>query len=611
MQKEDFSFDVQKICRLCLQELQDGSFLDLFTINLPVSPLVMINRCATIEIYEKDGLPSAMCNNCYYQLETAFEFRNRSESSDRKLREYHNIPTGDGKSELLLSMNERTEDASKEDDIYAAMSEIFGPEDTAEASIITPQTLGNLLDETTKEQSKVCSPSTKPLKVKVKRQIKRKAQLDELLEKHKEKLWLTSKGKIIHQRRTQWKRLLGGKKHDTIRKPSEPGKRLKNDGEHSFECTICQQRFSRSSYLRLHQRIHSNERNFQCEICSKLFRTSSNLHAHLKTHTEERNYVCGVCKRAFRTSRDLTSHSETHSAEKGYVCHICNKAFVKQSYLNTHKNTVHVGLKRYRCQECGKQFSNSSNLIAHRRIHTGEKPYECGECDSKFNQSSALTRHMRQQHRPKAPSPEPAPPTIVRESEPEELSIEVDENRSLESAASSELSVATSLMDSQSYSYGGMPYAQTFVPQPTSSPPPPPPPPSAAQSTQHFSHVTPHQHHPLHHTHLAASQQLHPYHHRHHQQQHHPHHHPHHHHHHHHPHQHSQPIMHQSMGVNQPGPNLYSAEYLPPYHSTALPSTQQTHYELGGGYDMCYSMSASTVLNPSLMNPQPTYIFDQ
>uniref|UniRef100_A0A182MW32 Protein krueppel n=1 Tax=Anopheles culicifacies TaxID=139723 RepID=A0A182MW32_9DIPT len=576
MQKEDFSFDVHKICRLCLQELQDGSFLDLFTINLP--------------IYEKDGLPSAMCNNCYYQLETAFEFRNRCESSDQKLREYQNIPNGDGKSELLLSMNER-----KEDDIYAAMSEIFGPEDTAEASIITSQTLGNLLDESTKEQPKG-SPVAKPLKVKMKRQIKRKAQLDELLEKHKEKLWLSTKTRMIHQRRTQWKRLMGGKKHEFVRKGVETGKRTKSDEANTFECTVCQQKFSRASYLRLHQRIHSNERNFQCEICSKLFRTSSNLHAHLKTHNEERNYVCGVCKRAFRTARDLASHSETHSEEKGYVCHICNKAFVKQSYLNTHKNTVHVGLKRYRCQECGKQFSNSSNLIAHRRIHTGEKPYECGECDSKFNQSSALTRHMRQQHRPKVPSPEPVPPPVTnRESEPEELSIEVDENRSLESAASSELSVATSLMDSQSFSYGGMPYAQTFVPQPTSPP---------AQSAQHFSHVS-HQHHHLHHSHLAASQQLHPYHHR--QQHHHHHHHP-----HAHVHQHGQPpIMHQSMAVNQPGANLYSAEYLPPYHSTALPSTQQTHYELGGGYDMCYSMSASTVLNPSLMNPQPTYIFDQ
>ncbi|XP_050077368.1 zinc finger protein 28-like [Anopheles maculipalpis] len=599
MQKEDFSFDVNKICRLCLQQLQDGSFLDIFTINLPVSPLTMLSRCVTIEIYEKDGLPSAMCNNCYYQLETAFEFRNRCESSDRKLREYQNIPNGDGKNELLLSINEQNGNSSKEDDIYAAMSEIFGPEEET-APIMTPHTLSKLLEEAPKEQPEIESASSKPPKVKIKRQIKRKAQLDKLLEKHKEKLWLDStKTKIFRQRQTIPRRSALGRKGEKSRKAFDVEERPKPGEENPFKCTVCQQHFSRSSYLRLHQRIHSNERNFQCEVCSKLFRTSSNLHAHLKIHTGERNHFCTVCKRAFRTARDLASHSETHSEQKGYVCQICSKGFVKQSYLNTHMNTVHVGLKRYRCQECGKQFSNSSNLIAHRRIHTGEKPYQCGECDSKFNQSSALTRHMRQQHRPVPPTPEPIPPPVNRESEPEELSIEVDENRSLESAASSELSVATSLMDSQSFSYGGMPYAQTFVPQPPTSPQPP------AQSAQHFGHVS-HQHHHLHHSHLAPGQQHHPYphphHHRHHQQQ------PHHHHHHHH--HHSQPIIHQSMTVNQPAANLYTTDYLPPYHSTALPSTQQTHYELGG-YDMCYSMPASTVLNPSLMNPQPTYIFDQ
>uniref|UniRef100_A0A182PPS2 Protein krueppel n=1 Tax=Anopheles epiroticus TaxID=199890 RepID=A0A182PPS2_9DIPT len=464
-------FDLQKICRLCLQELQDGSCVDLFAINhFPVSPLAMITRCASIQIYEKDGFPTTICNVCYCKLEMAYEFRNRCEASDQKLRAMLNNPNDGSKtSEQLLSMNE-TPESNKDDAIYHAMKEIFGP-DVDPDSIIIPPPTANLLDGTIEQE--LASSPVAPLKVKMKRQIKRKSQLDELLVKHKEKLWLESKKvKIIRQKRSVRKQPATDKKRV---KEAEQQELKSGDPENPFECTVCQRRFHRASNLRLHMRIHSNERHFQCEICSKLFRTSSNLHAHRKTHSDERNFACTVCERAFRTSRDRESE------------------------------------------------------------------------------------------------------------EPEELSIEVDENRSLESAASSELSVATSLMDSQSYSYGGMPYAQTFVPQP----PPPPPPPHTQPTAQHFSHVS-HQHHHLHPSHAYG----HPHHrHNHHQQQ---------------------PIIHQSMGVgSQPAANLYPTEYLPTYHhSTGLSGTHQPHYELGG-YDMCYSMPASTVLNPSVMNPQPTYIFDQ
>nr|XP_032836573.1 zinc finger protein 660-like isoform X2 [Petromyzon marinus] len=105
-------------------------------------------------------------------------------------------------------------------------------------------------------------------------------------------------------------------------------------------------------------------------------------------------YVCQECGKEFRQSTDLFRHQTLHTGERPLKCGACGKAFALQADLNRHA-IIHTEQRPYACQECGKAFRWSQSLVHHRRSHSDVREFRCDACGKDFKHRRTLVQHCK------------------------------------------------------------------------------------------------------------------------------------------------------------------------------------------------------------------------
>ncbi|XP_069702449.1 zinc finger protein Paris-like isoform X1 [Periplaneta americana] len=387
---DDAAMDFNEICRLCLSD--EGEKFPIFQDVNEVPLPLRIMACVSVEVFEGDGLPSQVCQQCIEELDSHYRFKQKCETSDARLKQY------------LKNMKTMHQFQSK-------LSQDLGL--TKESELSDSTTTETLLTEQERQEQQIIQTIRDDLE-NHKQMNTNSSSIDEALS-YKEKPTENDAGcseAYIEPTYKQISNLTLAVKQERVEAEHSAMLEQRQANNQNmgmmttfsamkaglpFVCTKCPKRFAKRIDLRRHESVHNQQRGFECPVCEKWFPNKTSFSRHERTHTGERPYACSQCDKSFSQGAILARHIMTHTGIKPFKCEVCSKGFTQREGLRVHMRQhtkEQPEIQLHECPLCEKSFCHPSGLSRHLIIHTG-KTFDCTVCPKVFTDSSSLRRHMK------------------------------------------------------------------------------------------------------------------------------------------------------------------------------------------------------------------------
>ena len=226
---------------------------------------------------------------------------------------------------------------------------------------------------------------------------------------------------------------------EPLKKPKRKRK-IKDENDSSIQCSICELKFTTIYDLCIHNyEIHQEDKNsFICPLCQHFTKGGKKcIKDHIRRKHETSKISCPECNRLIKEDSLIAHMESSHSTkihkkhkcsydncefesnnstsianhvkymhpsdltQHPFKCDKCEKTFPYASGLQQHVDKVHLKLKSYVCEMCGKGFNSRIEFNEHQALPncnfmtSTDVIFQCDKCENSFNTVKGILDIMK------------------------------------------------------------------------------------------------------------------------------------------------------------------------------------------------------------------------